>query len=567
MLARSRSARLAAVGLLAALIVPARVASPAQAAVATGNPDFTANVMAPLHISDWPTFTSQLQTAKEYGVDAVSVDVWWGQVETADQTFNWTYYDQVFSTIKAKGLKIVPILSFHQCGGNVGDQCSIGIPSWVWAKYTGATLNGVTLDANGLKHKSEQNNYSSETIQGWADPLVAGEYTAFATAFKNKYGTTYANDLQEINVSLGPAGELRYPSYNEHDSGTGFPSRGALQAYSPLAQASFRTWAVTKYGSLAGVNTAWGTTLTSQNQITPPSNAGHFFSSGDYKNIRYGKDFVDWYNESLVTHGKTMLNAVLAGLGTSFPSAAFGYKVPGVHWAMTNPAYPRAAEVTAGLIQTSLDLNADATGHGYQRIVGLAKQLNTTRKVVLHFTCLEMDNQDSSPNFSRAKDLVFWVANNAAAQGVTIKGENALSGGVQSDAGWNNIQNAFDWASYSGLTVLRIGDVNSGLGLARYAAFIARYRLSVTVHFAEYASAPSYTMHPWGGLAGDRAMTYEGYLNGRHWWKVTVATPPNFSFAFVNSHGTWDGTNRSFTKQGTHVYVLPYSSNVAITRP
>ena len=31
--------------------------------------------------------------------------------------------------------------------------------------------------------------------------------------------------------------------------------------------------------------------------IPVPSDAGYFFSSGDYKNIRYGKDFIDWYNQ------------------------------------------------------------------------------------------------------------------------------------------------------------------------------------------------------------------------------------------------------------------------------
>lgn len=547
----------------------ATTVSSAQAATATSNPDFTANVMAPLWIesNQWAGFESQIQTAKEYGVDAVSVDIWWGKVETSDQVFDWSYYDTLFTKVKARGLKIVPIFSFHQCGGNVGDTCNIPLPSWLSGKYSGQTLGGVTLDGNGLKHKSEQGNFSSETIQGWADPLVSGEYAAFATAFKNRYATAYSADLQEINVSLGPAGELRYPSYNGHDSGAGYPSRGALQAYSPLAVSNLRSSMLAKYGSLAGVNAAWGTSLTSTTQINPPSDANHFFTSGDYRNIAYGKDFIDWYNQSLVTHGKTVLDAVAAALGTSFSNAPLGYKIPGVHWAMTNPAYPRAAEVAAGLVQTSIDLNADATGHGYTKIVDLAKNINSTRKVVLHFTCLEMPNEGTAPAYSRAQDLVFWVAKHAASKGVTIKGENALAGGVTTNAGWDNIVNAFDYAPYVGLTVLRVGDVSSGLGMSRYASFIARYRQQVTVHFAEFASAPSYTLHPWNGLTGDRAMTYEGFLNGRHWWKATVTGTPTFNFAFVNGNGTWDGTTRWYSANSSHVYVLPNSTNVAITRP
>lgn len=567
MTVRARSALVGLLALVLAVAVPS--ATPAGAATATNNPAFTANVMAPLWVdsSQMATFEAQIQSAKEYGADAVSVDVWWGKVETSDQVFDWSYYDTLFSRIKARGLKIVPILSFHQCGGNVGDTCNFPLPGWIWGKYQGQTLNGVTLDANGLKHRSEQGNHSVETIQGWADGLVSGEYGAFATAFKNRYGTTYANDLQEINVSLGPAGELRYPSYNSHDSGTGYPTRGALQAYSPLAVKSWQTAAVAKYGSLAGVNSAWGTSLTSTTQIQPPSNAGFFFTSGDYRNITYGKDFIDWYNQSLVTHGKTMLDAVAGALGTSFAGVPLGYKIPGVHWAMTNPSYPRAAEVAAGLVQTSIDMNAGATGHGYTKVVSLATQVNTTRQVILHFTCLEMSNEYSSPAYSGAQDLVFWVAQHAQSKGVAIKGENALAGGVATSAGWDNIVNAFDYAPYVGLTVLRVGDVASGLGMSRFASFIARYRQQVTVHYAEPASASGYTLHPWNGLTGDRPMTYEGYLNGRHWWKVTITPNPTFSFCFVSSGGVWDGANRWYPASSTHVYVLPSSTNVAITRP
>ena len=557
------------VAALASAIACLAPATSANAATATNNPDFTANAMAPLWVNpaDMATFESQIQTAKEYGVDAISVDVWWGKVETADQVFDWSYYDTLFNKIKSHGLKIVPILSFHACGGNVGDDCDFPIPNWLWGKYTGATLNGVTLDVNGLKYFSEQQHYSVETAQVWADPLVVGEYSAFATAFRTHYATTYAADLQEINVSLGPAGELRYPSYNYHDNGAGYPSRGALQAYSPLAKASLRSAIMAKYGTLAAVNAAWGTSLTSTNQINPPDDAGLFFSSGAYKNIQYGKDFIDWYNQSLITHGKTVLDAVSTALGTSFGSTPLGYKVPGVHWAMNNPAYPRAAEVAAGLIQTSIDLNSDATGHGYTKIVGLAKQISTTRKVTLHFTCLEMSNTPSAPDYSLAQDLVFWVAKHAGTLGVTIKGENALAGGLATNAGWDNMVNAFDWAPYTGLTVLRVGNVASGLGMSRYAAFIARYRQQVTVHYAEPASAGSYSLHPWNGLTGDRVMTYEGYLNGRHWWKVTIAGTPTFNFCFVSNTGTWDGTNRWYSANSTQIYVLPGSTNVAITRP
>ncbi|MBA4347103.1 MAG: beta-amylase, partial [Microbacterium sp.] len=82
-------------------IIATLIAGPtsATAATATNNPDFSANVMAPLEVSDWTQFGNQLTTVEAYGVDAVTVDVWWGKVEAAgDNQFNWSYYDQIFST-------------------------------------------------------------------------------------------------------------------------------------------------------------------------------------------------------------------------------------------------------------------------------------------------------------------------------------------------------------------------------------------------------------------------------------------------------------------------------------
>ncbi len=76
--------------LLLALAVAVGLATPALAdsprppgPVAQGNPGFTANVMAPLKVTDWADFEHDLAAVAAYGVDAVSVDVWWGDVEKA----------------------------------------------------------------------------------------------------------------------------------------------------------------------------------------------------------------------------------------------------------------------------------------------------------------------------------------------------------------------------------------------------------------------------------------------------------------------------------------------------
>ncbi|MFT5756298.1 MAG: beta-amylase [Alteromonadaceae bacterium] len=476
------------------------------------------NVMAPLVVSDWVTFDQQLVTAKAMGVDAVSVDVWWGKVERAgDEVFDWSYYDTLVQHIENAELNWVPIMSFHQCGGNVGDDCNIPIPSWIWSHYNGTS-------ADDMKYLSEQNNTSIETVSLWKDTLVVSQYTEFMNAFENHFANK-AFMTDEINISMGPAGELRYPSYNSHDTGSGYPTRGAFQSYSTPAKADFRLWTSAKYGSIGAINSAWGTALPNTAAINPPSNADFFISNGDQYNSQYGRDFIRWYHESLKSHGIRMMDAAMVAFNDAFASKELGYKIPGVHWQMGTPSnYSRSAEMAAGLIPSDIDLNSDNTAHGYSNIINVAANYqNSSHKVVLHFTALEMNNENFSPQYSKAKDLVFWVANGAAAQGVTIKGENALSGGVSSNVGWDNIENSFSFASYSGLTVLRVGDVTNGTGKSRYSSFIKDF------HSQWYFSG---TPNSWG--------TWNMVNVGGSLWEMTQWFRADGAFRIRHSDVNWD---------------------------
>lgn len=427
-------------------------------------------VMAPLEVQDWDSFNRQLRQAKSIGVTAVSTDVWWGKVEgNADQQFDWSYYDRVSDAIIDAGLKWVPIISFHQCGGNVGDTCDIPIPHWLWKKLGGDK-------SYRLMYKSEQGKFSREVLALWSDDKARAQYVEFVRDFGGHFAHK-APFIEEINISAGPSGEMRYPSYNQHD-GFQYPGRGFLQAYSDLAMADFVGFAKEKYGNLQDLNTAWNTSLRDWDQVRPPDDAPGFFYRKDYLNIQYGRDFIEWYNRALIKHGEFMIALAVEALGGNLPNTPLGIKIPGVHWLMSSPELPRSAEVTAGLIPTNVDLGSDDTAHGYAPIIDRVKQMSGGgHTVVLHFTCLEMDNKNYAPEYSLAKDLVFWVGNGAGARGVTIMGENALSGGITNDQGWNNIDNAVRWSAYKGLTTLRVGDLeaNGGLGFRRYQQLIEEF--------------------------------------------------------------------------------------------
>jgi hypothetical protein len=184
-------------------------------------------------------------------------------------------------------------------------------------------------------------------------------------AFAQHYASR-TQDFAEVNVSLGPTGELRYPSYNSDDC-TGFPDRGNFQAYGRLARQDFREWALARFGGLAGVSARWGIGLASAQEIRVPDGdkqggcpgprrAQGFVDRRDYVQIQYGRDFVDWYNDALTRHGARLLLAANAALDGAMATVPLGMKIPGVHWQMACTPTPRIAEITAGLVQTTLNL-------------------------------------------------------------------------------------------------------------------------------------------------------------------------------------------------------------------
>ena len=74
----------------------------------------------------------QLKELRTAGVDGVMVDVWWGIVESkGPKQHDWSAYRSLFQLVQQCGLKLQAIMSFHQCGGNIGDAVNIPLPQWV----------------------------------------------------------------------------------------------------------------------------------------------------------------------------------------------------------------------------------------------------------------------------------------------------------------------------------------------------------------------------------------------------------------------------------------------------
>ena len=459
----------------------------------------TVGLMAPLIVGDpsnlnceysvekWAEFRSWLDFKKngKRQPTYISVDVWMGLVNPEENVFDWSYYRQLFTTIIEYGFKIVPIMSFHQCGGNIGDTVYQPFPAWLWKKMAAAA--NVT-DISDLKYVSEYGNASIEYPSAWAIHLALPSFKQMMSEFQSQFADLTAH-ICELNVSCGPAGELRYPSYNSHDANdpnhsegnvAGYPFRGTLQCYSRPAKASFLAYVLTKYETVEKVAAAWGRDVsTLPAMIIPPADTATFFGSNEARHTQYGRDVFDWYNETLFGVGRLVIGAaieVFGSEGAAYAGIDIGAKVPGVHWGMGEivdgivKLGNRFPELTAGLIRTSDNSwFSDEEGRGYRPIIALFKELQATSprsRVVVHFTCLEMaDGREGADKQSLAHSMVCFFGSEAVRQGVVAKGENALNFTLAAADAWDNMRSVLKPSVnglYSGLTILRVSDVQEG---------------------------------------------------------------------------------------------------------
>lgn len=451
------------------------------------------SVMAPLKVKNKIEFKENLSEAKGFGIEAVTVDVWWGLVMTNRNKPDWSYYKEIFKYIVDANFFIVPIISFHRCGGGPGDgDCDIQIPKWVYSEVS-AEAN---IEADDLRYESETGRKCSDYLPPWVTNLksVSDAMNEFMVSFLEepyykelaKYGK-----FKEINISMGPTGELRYPSYNKADSWE-FDHRGYFQAYSNPARSSFRNWVVTKSPEWSkkylsepfNIRPPFGHVKTNVICNSPYSaRADQFVSEKQHEDKGYGRDFIQWYHDSLIQHCNSLLKSANSIFINEYLEVPFGIKIPGIHWQWRLTDIPRYAELTAGLIPYDSNLrsgsNLKSQITGYESFFKSIKQIQNklNRKIIVHFTSLEMDDDNDSRGTSMAKSLVFAVGETAKKYGVLLSGENAIKKIAINgdDRTWENINQAFESGYFSGFTLLRLCEDIWNTDKGKYKEFIKKH--------------------------------------------------------------------------------------------
>ncbi|XP_061364390.1 beta-amylase-like [Gastrolobium bilobum] len=347
----------------------------------------------------------QLKELHAAGVDGVMVDVWWGIVESkGPQQYDWSAYRTLFQLVQDCKLKLQAIMSFHQCGGNVGDSVFIPLPKWV-LEVGESDPDIFYTNRTGYRNK--------ECLSLGVDnkPLFYGRtaiemYRDYMKSFRENMADFLESELMiDVEVGLGPAGELRYPSYTQ-SLGWVFPGIGEFQCYDKYLKADFKE-AATRAG-----HPEWELPDNAGECNDKPESTEFFRSKGTYQTEK-GKFFLTWYSNKLLIHGDEILDeANKAFLGCKVKLAA---KVAGIHWWYKTENH--AAELTSGYY----NLN---DRDGYRPIARMLSRHNA----IFNFTCLEMRNSEQRAEAkSGAQELVQQVLSGGWIENLEVAGENALS--------------------------------------------------------------------------------------------------------------------------------------------
>ncbi|KAK4601222.1 hypothetical protein RGQ29_010691 [Quercus rubra] len=309
------------------------------------------------------------------GVEGVVVEVWWGLVERDEPgVYNWQGYLDLVALAKRCGLKVRAVMAFHQCATGPDDPHWIPLPLWV--------LQAIDKDPD-LAYSDRFGRRNMEYISLGCDilPVLRGRspiqaYTDFMRNFRDTFRPFLGVVITGIQVGMGPAGELRYPSCPTQKLTWAWRSRelGEFQCYDKYMLASLNACAreigMREWGD--------GGPIGAGNLMQNPEHT-EFFRSNDGSWTRpYGQFFLEWYSGMLLLHGDRICReAETVFRGTEVNTSA---KLAGIHWHYGTESHP--SELTAGYYNTS-------TRDGYLPIARMFGRYGFT----MCCTCFEMQDE------------------------------------------------------------------------------------------------------------------------------------------------------------------------------
>lgn len=386
-------------------------------------------VMCPLNAALLPRDTLARLFDKLVGVEGIMLDVWWSLCEPTPGSFDFSSYRPIFQMAIERNLKIQAVLSFHTCGESEGDQVVISLPPFI---------RQLQPQYPFLFYTDEDGEWSWECLSLSADhakvfPGAQGVclrtaldmYEDFMRAFYEQFSSWIGTHIVQIQVSMGPSGELRYPSFAL--SRWKFPGMGAFQCYDERMQQDYRDYIAaitTTTRNHHHVTDSFHRREKEEEVVVFPCyqtcGRGYnmlpwqtpFFGEGIAETQR-GKTFLEWYSSKLLCHGEDMLERARRVFHSQVEIAC---KVAGIHWLYKTKH--RAAEAIAGYYVSD-------RFHFYQRLASLLKKYGAT----WIFTCFEKrDEWEDKAAKCSPESLIRETWSIAASLNVPFAAENGKLG-------------------------------------------------------------------------------------------------------------------------------------------
>nr|DAD33448.1 TPA_asm: hypothetical protein HUJ06_012299 [Nelumbo nucifera] len=337
--------------------------------------------------------------------------------------------------IRDAGLKIRVSLNFH-----ASKQAKIPLPDWV-SKIGEAQPDIFFNDRSGRRFKECLSLAVDElpVLDGKTPVQVYKEFLqSFKFSFSGLMGSTivvstkqptfnseqpifiYWNtgsnpwllcDFQDVSVSLGPDGELRYPS-RPSAKGNKLMGAGEFQCYDKHMLSHLKQHAQATgnhYWGLAGPHDA-------PNFDQSPFSNNFFRERGGSWETPYGNFFLTWYSNQLISHGNRLLS--LASTTFSDSPVTVSAKVPVLHSWYKTRSHP--AELTAGFYNSA---NKD----GYDAIAEMFAK-NSCSMIVPGMDLSDANQPKES--LSSPESLLSQIKKACLKHGVLVSGENSSVSGV-----------------------------------------------------------------------------------------------------------------------------------------
>ncbi|XP_072965771.1 beta-amylase 1, chloroplastic-like [Typha angustifolia] len=355
------------------------------------------------------TMVASFMALAAAGVEGIAVECWWGIVERAGPgVYDWAGYLDLVAMAKQYGLKVRAIMAFHQCGSSPGDPCWVPLPQWVLEEMD-KEPDIAYCDRFGRRNK-EYISLGCDTI-----PLLKGRspiqaYSDFMRSFRDTFKDFLGVIITEVQIGMGPAGELRYPSCPSEKlmHPDIVPELGEFQCYDKYMLASLNACA----RNVGMREWGYGGPLGASSLLQNPEETSFFRSDGSW-NTPYGQFFLEWYSGMLFLHGERLCmtsNVIFWRTGVNVSA-----KVAGIHWHYATSSHP--SELTAGYYNTLIR-------DGYLPIAQMFARYN----MALCCTCFDLQDAEEQSNLmSSPEGFLRRLVYAARMCNLPLTGENSVA--------------------------------------------------------------------------------------------------------------------------------------------